>query len=176
MKRNGQLDFMTQTGGNNETGGNNDSDQDMYRSWWEQNLWYKSNIFRSQTSLREINIHEVLSCDSSTIFIHSEKCKFPSLNQCWKIRKKSKFLRDMHNNCHAQWLMDVLFWPASSISDKPVVVDFVEKFKLHVQEKLLVGDAYLISRFTAQNVLHDHHESAAKYFSSTQQLLCRLRD
>ena len=105
-----------------------------------------------QTSLREINIHEVLSCELSpvpiSLFTPSGVMRISKsksmLKNSTKIEVSARHASQQQSctvidGCALLWIPH---WPASSVSEKPVVADFVKKFK-HGQVKLLVGDVYL---------------------------------
>ena len=113
-----------------------------------------SRVMGLQASSRDINISEVISCelspvptalfnDSGEMRISKSKSELKNLT---KVEISARYPTPeatctVIDGCTLLWIPQ---WPSSTSTQKPIVMDFVKKFKHHIQEKLKAGDIYLV--------------------------------
>ena len=120
---------------------------------YNTNLIY-SRVIGLQTSSRDVNIEEVMSCELSPVptalFNDTGERRISKSNTVLKNRTKVK-VSSRHvtqvvpctviDGCALIWIPR---WPASSPTKQPIVMDFVNKFKDQIKQRLKYGDVYLV--------------------------------
>ncbi len=107
-----------------------------------------------QASSREVSINEVMSCalspiptalfnDSGDMQISKSKSTLKSLT---KVDVSARHAAQeakctVIDGCALLWIPR---WPSSTLTKQPLVIDYVNKFKDHIKEKLKMGDVYLV--------------------------------
>ena len=113
-----------------------------------------SRVMGLQASSRDINISEVISCELSPVptalFNDTGEMRISKsksdLKNLTKIEASARHPTPeatctVIDSCALLWIPQ---WPSSSTTQKPIVMDYVKKFKHHIQEKLKASDVYLV--------------------------------
>ena len=113
-----------------------------------------SRVIGLQASSREVNITDVMSCELSPIptglFSDSGDMRISksksTLKNLTKVDASSRQAAKEAtctaiDGCALLWIPR---WPSSTSTKQPLVLDYVNKFKDHIKEKLKKGDTYLV--------------------------------
>ena len=113
-----------------------------------------SRVIGLQASSRDVSINEVMSCELSPIptalFSDSGEMRIAksksALKNLTKVDVSARHATQdstctVIDGCALLWIPQ---WPSSTSTKQPSVMDYVNKFKDHIKEKLKSGDVYLV--------------------------------